>query len=137
MDSTRTRRVRWVYPPILAATTEARRRLIGQLRAWGIAGQGVESVVLVAHELVTNAVEHARTGLELMVSFDGADVVVEVHDQSPRDPRLQPFNPSAARGRGLQMVAALSTSWDCVRDACGKTIRAVILAGPGMMAVLA
>ena len=36
MDSTRTRRVRWAYPPILAATTEARRRLIGQLRAWGI-----------------------------------------------------------------------------------------------------
>ena len=137
MDSTRTRRMRWVYPPILAATTEARRRLSGQLRAWGIPDQGVEPVVLVAHELVTNAVEHARTGLELGVSFDGADVVVEVHDQSLLEPRLRPFNPSAARGRGLQMVAALSTSWDCVRDACGKTIRAVILAGPGMMAVLA
>jgi anti-sigma regulatory factor (Ser/Thr protein kinase) len=92
MDSTRTRRVRWAYPPILAATTEARRRLIGQLRAWGIPGQGAEPVVLVAHELVTNAVEHARTRLELTVSFDGADVVVEVHDRSPLEPRLQPFN---------------------------------------------
>ena len=137
MDSTRTRRVRWVYPPILAATTEARRRLIGQLRAWGIPDQGVEPVVLVAHELVTNAVEHARTPLQLAASFDGAEVVIEVHDQSPLEPRLQPFNPTAARGRGLQMVAALATRWNWVRQACGKTIPAVILTDPGMVAVLA
>jgi anti-sigma regulatory factor (Ser/Thr protein kinase) len=137
MNATQYRRVRWAFPPILAATTEARRRLAGQLRAWGIPGRGAEPVVLVAHELVTNAVEHARTPLELSVSFDGAQVVVEVHDQSPLEPRLQPFNPSATRGRGLQIVAALATSWNYVRHTCGKTIRAVILAGPGMVAVLA
>ena len=136
MNPAATRTVRWAFPPILAATTEARRRVTAQLRAWGIPGQGAEPIVLVAHELVTNAVEHARTPLELTVSFDGADVVVAVHDQSPLQPRLQPFNPAAARGRGLQLVAALATSWNCVRHACGKTIRAVILAGPGMVAVL-
>src|SRR5690348_4002959 len=137
MNSTTARTVRWAFPPILAATTDARRRVSGQLGVWGITGQGAEPVVLVAHELVTNAVEHARTPLELTVSFDGADVVVEVHDQSPLQPRLQPFNPAAARGRGLQLVAALASSWDCVRHACSKTIRAVILIGPVMVAVLA
>jgi len=137
MNATPTRRVSWAFPPILAATIDARRRGTGQLRAWGIPGRGAEPVVLVAHELVTNAVEHARTPLELTVSFDGADVVVEVHDQSPLQPRLQPFNPAAARGRGLQLVAALASSWDCVRHACSKTIRAVILIGPVMVAVLA
>jgi anti-sigma regulatory factor (Ser/Thr protein kinase) len=136
MNSTRTRRVRWAFPPLLAATTHARRRLTGQLRAWGIPTQDAEPVLLVAHELVTNAVEHARTPLHLAASFDGAEVVIEVHDQSPLEPRLQPFNPTAARGRGLQMVAALATRWNWVRQACGKTIRAVILTGPGMVAVL-
>jgi hypothetical protein len=34
------------------------------------------------------------------VSFDGADVVVEVHDQSPRQPRLQPFNPRSSAWPG-------------------------------------
>jgi two-component sensor histidine kinase len=137
MNSTTARTVHWAFPPILAATTQARRRVTSQLRAWGIPGQGAEPVVLVAHELVTNAVEHARTPLELTVSFDGADVVVEVHDQSPLQPRLQPFNPAAARRRGLQLVAALASSLNCVRHACGKPIRAVILAGAGMVAVLA
>ena len=137
MNSTTARTVRWPFRPILAATTEARRRVIGQLRAWGISTEDAEPVVLVAHELVTNAVEHARTPLELAVSFDGSDVVVEVHDQSPLQPHLQPFNPAAARGRGLQLVAVLASRWNCVRYACGKTIRAVILAGPGMVSVLA
>ena len=136
MNSTRTRRVRWAFPPLLAATTQARRRLTGQLRAWRIPAEDAEPVLLVAHELVTNAVEHARTPLELAASFDGAKVVVEVHDQSPLEPRLQPFNPSAARGRGLQMVAALATRWNWIQHACGKTIRAVILTGPSMVAAL-
>jgi hypothetical protein len=62
----------------------------------------------VAHELVANAVDHACTTLELPVSFDGVEIIVEVHDQSLLEPRLQPLNPAAARGRGLQMVDALT-----------------------------
>lgn len=53
---------------------------------------------------------NARTALELVVSFDGTAVVVEVHDQSVHEPRLHPFNLHAARGRGLQMVDALAKS---------------------------
>jgi two-component sensor histidine kinase len=64
MNSTRTRRVRWPFPPLLAATSQARQRLTGQLPVWGIPAQGAEPVLVVAHELVTNAVEHARTPLE-------------------------------------------------------------------------
>ena len=63
------------------------------------------------------------------MSFDGTAVVVEVHDQSMLEPRLQPFNPTAARGRGLQMVNALAKSWRSVRDAGGKTVQAVIVLG--------
>jgi hypothetical protein len=63
------------------------------------------------------------------VSFDGSAIVVEVHDQSILQPCLQPFNPTAARGRGLQLVNALAKSWRCIRDAGSKTVQAVIVLG--------
>ena len=129
MDLPGIRKVAWAFTPILATPTRARRRLADQLHRWGITGPESESVLLVANELVANAVDHARTDLELVVSFDGTAVVVEVHDQSILEPCLRPLNPTAARGRGLQMVNALAKSWRCVRDAGGKTVQAVIVLG--------
>jgi anti-sigma regulatory factor (Ser/Thr protein kinase) len=129
MDLPGIRKVRWAFTPILATPTRARRRLAEQLRLWGVTGPESESVLLVANELVANAVDHARTALELAVSFDGAAIVVEVHDESMLEPRFQPLNPTAARGRGLQMVDALAKSWRCVRHAGGKTFQAVIVIG--------
>lgn len=134
MDSTGTRRVRWTFDPVLTTPTRARRRLAEQLRAWGIGTPQCDPVLLVANELVANAVDHAHTALELAVSFDDTEVVVEVHDQSMLEPCLQPINTAAARGRGLQMVDALSKSWHCVRHASGKTVRAVII--PGLSCVV-
>jgi anti-sigma regulatory factor (Ser/Thr protein kinase) len=129
MDLPGIRKVGWAFKPIIATPTRARRLIAAQLHLWGITGPDSEPVLLVANELVANAVDHARTDLELAVSFDGTAVVVEVHDQSLLEPRLQPLNPTAARGRGLQMVNALAKSWRCVRDAGGKTVQAVIVLG--------
>lgn len=129
MDLPGTRKVRWAFMPILAAPTRARRRLADQLGLWGVTGPESDSVLLVANELVANAVDHARTAFDLAVSFDGTAVVVEVHDGSMLEPRLQPVNPTAARGRGLQMVDALARSWRCIRHASGKTVQAVIVVG--------
>jgi len=129
MDPVGIETVRWRSSPTSAAPTRARRRLAGQLETWGVSAADAELVLLVAYELCTNAVEHARTPLELAVSFDGQVVVIEVQDESILEPRLQPFNVKAARGRGLQMIAALAKSWDCVRQPDGKIIRAVIALG--------
>jgi two-component sensor histidine kinase len=119
----------WSYSPIPTAATHARRRLAAQLHTWSIGTTDAEPILLIAHELVTNAIEHARTDLELAVSFDGTSVVVEVHDQSTLQPQLQPLDLRAARGRGLQMVAAMAKSWNCTQHANGKTVRAVIIPG--------
>ncbi len=136
MDSAGTHEMRWAFAPVVAAPTHARRRLAQQLQVWGIIPPDSDPVLLVAHELVANAVEHARTALELAVSFDGTAVVVEVHDQSPLEPQLQPHNLTAVRGRGLQMVAALAKSWNYVQHAGGKTVRAVIIPGLWTIALL-
>lgn len=129
MDLPEIRKMGWAFTPILTTPTRARRRLAEQLRLWGIAESDSESVLLVANELVANAVDHAHTDFELAVSFDGTAVLVEVHDLSMLEPCLQPINPTAARGRGLQMVNALAKSWSCIREAGGKTVQAVIVLG--------
>ena len=129
MDSARHETVHWRSSPTPAAPTRARHQLARHLEKWAISAADTELVLLVAYELCTNAVEHARTPLELTVSFDGQMVVIEVRDESDLPPRLQPFNVKAARGRGLQMVAALARSWTCVQQTHGKTIRAVLVLG--------
>lgn len=136
MDSPGSHKIRWAFTPIATAPTIARRRLAKQLQAWGISAPDADPVLLVANELVANAVEHARTALELEVGFDGTAVVVEVHDESPLAPRLQPHDLRAERGRGLQMVAALAKSWSYVQHASGKTIRAVVIPGLWLAALL-
>jgi two-component sensor histidine kinase len=129
MDPTGTDTVHWAYPRSPDAAVAARRRLAAQLRTWRIDAADAEPVLLVAYELLTNAVEHARTPFEVTVSFDGTSVVVAVSDESPLLPDLQPLNLRATRGRGLQMVAALAKSWNCVPHGGGKTVRAVITPG--------
>lgn len=129
MNTTGTQWVRWAFPPQIAAATSARRRLAGQLDRWRIGPSHAESILLIAYELVANAVEHARTPCELAVGFDGSAVVVEVHDESTQPPRLQPDDPHAARGRGLQLIAALARTWSSVPSGAGKTVRAVIVPG--------
>jgi two-component sensor histidine kinase len=82
----------------------------------------VEDVVLVANELVTNAVLHAAGPVEVAAwcAPDGA-WRVEVADESPVVPSVQedvpPLQPS---GRGLRIVQALGTSWGVVRTGNGK-----------------
>jgi two-component sensor histidine kinase len=108
-------------------------------------------VALVLTELVTNAVEHARTPLTVTVGLlltsanagagdengsGGARALVlriEVTDGSTLPPRPHPLNPRAARGRGLQMVEALTTGWGHTLTATGKTVWAEL--APGTLSV--
>jgi phosphoserine phosphatase RsbU/P len=79
-------------------------------------------------ELVTNAIEHARTPLVLVVAFTGTTVRIEVSDGSEVAPQLQPFDSAAPRGRGLQFVDALARAWSWSTDENGKTVWAEMAA---------
>jgi two-component sensor histidine kinase len=71
-----------------------------------------DTVLLLASELVTNAVRHAATPFELTVSVNGRGVVVAVVDQDRRHPpRLCDPGPEDTHGRGLRIVEELSESW--------------------------
>jgi len=63
-------------------------------------------------ELVANVVDHARTQMTITIEHVTGLVLVAVTDGSNAPPRQQPHDIHAARGRGLQLVAALSRRWD-------------------------
>jgi anti-sigma regulatory factor (Ser/Thr protein kinase) len=88
------------------------------------------SAELVTSELVTNAVEHARTEIEVGVTRTGGGVRIEVCDADPHPPTLCQQLPGAvaARGRGLDLVANMAQRWGCHAGAGGKIVWALLTA---------
>jgi len=78
-------------------------------------------VVAVASELVTNAVVHGRGPVQLHLEVADADVLVRVDDTNPVIPSQRVPAEDEEFGRGLAIVAALSTTWWVDSGPAGKT----------------
>lgn len=120
---------RWTSEPPVHAVPGTRGRVAVVLAEWGITGEAVEPALLVITELLSNAIDHAAGPVSLSVELVDGSVHVEVRDDGPEPPRLQPFDPSRVRGRGLQLVDALSARWDWIDDPPGKVVRAEVPTG--------
>ncbi|HEX2806348.1 MAG TPA: SpoIIE family protein phosphatase [Kineosporiaceae bacterium] len=94
------------------------------LQSWGVPEPTREIAVLLANEVVANAVRHAHRTVRLDVTADHAQVRVEVFDDSHREPKLVETSPFATSGRGLSLVDALSSGWGVRTSAgdLGKTV---------------
>jgi serine phosphatase RsbU (regulator of sigma subunit) len=116
------RQLRRRYEPTPESCGRVRRDLQGFLTRWRVDDDAAESAVLVANELASNAVDHARTPYSLTATLTSHSLRLEVTDESQDEPQLRAFDPAADRGRGLQMVSSLSTGWSFHRHAAGKTV---------------
>ncbi|MET9503974.1 ATP-binding protein [Streptomyces sp. NPDC006622] len=109
----------------------ARQRVREALAGWGVTAQLADSVVLLANELVTNAVTHCRVSdaqVKVTLTLLGAEVVLEVSDPDrDRLPRLHHSGPDEERGRGLALVAALADAWGCRQEPYAKCVWARLL----------
>ena len=86
-----------------------------------------EDAALVATELVANVVDHAGTPCTLTVGMDGDELLIEVRDFYPcPPPQPQPVNLSSRRGRGLHVVAAVSSRWGVTPFPDGKSVWALL-----------
>jgi LuxR family transcriptional regulator, maltose regulon positive regulatory protein len=89
---------------------------------WGLRGLA-EPAALLASELVTNAVVHAGTELELLLELHGPRLEVAVHDQDPDLPTVLAAKDGTGRGFGLLVVDRVATNWGVRQDqAGGKTV---------------
>lgn len=103
----------------------------GRLGRWGHAPGVVDDVELVVSELVTNAVRHGRGPVALRVTGSGRDICVEV---TGRDPVLAAHRRAGVgdeSGRGLVIVAALSSGWGISADGLTVWSRIPVSAGSG------
>ncbi len=109
----------------LSAVTEsvpaARRFVRESLTTLDAAGACDDAVALVS-ELATNAVIHARTPYTIVVSRAGRAVRVAVRDQSPVIPRRRAYGVDATTGRGLRLVATMSSDWGIEAERGGKVV---------------
>jgi hypothetical protein len=83
----------------------------------------IPDAVIIASELVTNAIRHARLAgagpcggpaagcVGLAWQFEAGQLVCVVTDHSDRPPVLVLPGPDAESGHGLQIVQALSAAW--------------------------
>ncbi|MEW2408142.1 ATP-binding SpoIIE family protein phosphatase [Streptomyces griseoviridis] len=100
-----------------------------------LTGRLADDAVVVVSELVTNAVVHAGTDVELACRLepDTGALVIEVGDHHPsRAPRdTEPSYEAPEHGRGLRLVAALAESWGVTYRRGAKTVWARLVAeGP-------
>ncbi|HEX2039697.1 MAG TPA: ATP-binding protein [Acidimicrobiales bacterium] len=80
------------------------------LRRWGCHHM-VELTVLVANEVVTNAILHARSEVGLRVRLSEGYVRVEVTDRSHAEPVRRSTPDDATGGRGIALLDATATRW--------------------------
>ncbi|AXK35860.1 ATP-binding protein [Streptomyces armeniacus] len=83
------------------------------LESWHISAAGIDDAVLVAGELVTNALIHVGGDITLTLSTPGDNVLIEVQDAQPGQVHAPPPELCAESGRGLHIVAALATDHGC------------------------
>jgi anti-sigma regulatory factor (Ser/Thr protein kinase) len=109
-------------PPEPTSSRACRRFLVTTLEAWE-ADQFADEAVLLLSELVTNAVLHAGTEIEVSVRLEGELLRVEVRDGNPRLPTVRHYSVLSGTGRGLALVAETAKNWDAeALPAGGKTV---------------
>src|SRR5215217_4849019 len=115
-------RARLTLGPVLTAAAAGWQFVAEVCGQWGLQALA-EPAALVASELVTNAVVHAHTALELRVELRGSRLQVAVHDQDPDPVGLLAAKDGTDRGLGLAIVDQVAKAWGVRQEgAGGKTV---------------
>jgi hypothetical protein len=130
-------RARAYFPPGMNAPAAARGMVALACRRWGLDGLSAHAELVVS-ELVTNAVTHAGSELEVVIALEGGDLNLFVRDHGRDLPRLPASRVRAPAGRrlgglGLMLVENLVSAWGTTFRAHGKTVwaRLRLVAGAG------
>jgi PAS domain S-box-containing protein len=98
------------------------RRLVRQSLADAGRGDLVETAELLVSEVVTNALLHAGTPIDVALSVKENGLFVEVGDGSPHLPSRRSYAAAARTGRGLLMLEQMVNDWGVLPNPPGKTV---------------
>jgi anti-sigma regulatory factor (Ser/Thr protein kinase)/anti-anti-sigma regulatory factor len=96
---------------------------------WQVGAEQQQIAELVVNELVDNAVRHARSGAALTLERGPRGLRIAVRDTASSSVfvHLAPGStPNRRAGRGLELVARLTTAWGVEMHPVGKTVWAEI-----------
>lgn len=110
----------WSLPEDPIAACAARHHVRQQLTTWHLE-ELAGTTELLATELVTNVIRHARGPIQLRL-LRSQTLVCEVSDTSLTTPRIRRAAWTDEGGRGLQLIAALSDRWGTRYMTTGKCI---------------
>ncbi len=119
-----------VVPHDGVGARQARHWLAGELGT-AVPPALLADLVAVLAELVGNAVRHAdplpggviRVGWRLRPTPIGPRIFLRVTDGgAPVEPRIRAIDPDAPDGRGLHIVAGLSSRWGVDQDGLGQSV---------------
>jgi serine phosphatase RsbU (regulator of sigma subunit)/anti-sigma regulatory factor (Ser/Thr protein kinase) len=118
--------VRSRFPANPASVSDARRFVRDALRGWG-ATAATDDAVLLTSELVTNAVMHAGTPVEVVCQLADTAVQVDVVDGAPSralpdTDRTMVGDDARTNGRGLLLPSKLAATWGVTYAAETKTV---------------
>ncbi|MEE1929651.1 ATP-binding protein [Streptomyces sp. TRM 70351] len=123
MTESSTQGITWRVPRAPAAFAWAREVTRTVLTRWGCDAEGIDSVVLLVSELVTNAHRHGRTDADLRLRASRDGVRVAVDDEDPAPPvRRSPDLVSGTGGLGLHILERLSSRWGVEPHGGGKRV---------------
>ena len=115
-----------LVPHAATSVSLVRHRCVDELRARGVSPVTIDDTALVLSELVGNAVRHGQpldgTGVEVRWEITEQTVRIEVRDGGRGPLRSEARLPvrgsaDAEGGRGLAIVAMLTSSWGSAFDA--------------------
>lgn len=121
MDASSARSEQLSLPGDPKSSAAARRFLRRTLLAWHVEALEATASLLLS-ELITNAVLHAGTDIEVSITLGDGALGLEVADGSTRRPRLRRYDLDATTGRGLALVAAMSSAWGVTPTLDGKVV---------------
>ena len=108
--------------PAEASSVSEARRIMRELLSADARSDLLESAELVVSELVTNALVHAGTPIEVTVHLAESGIRVEVADGSPHFPQPRNYHETAGTGRGLRLLKQLVDRWGADSDGSGKIV---------------
>lgn len=113
------------FEPAPSGAHAARSFVSGTMLAWDCPHL-LDAAKVIVSELAGNALRYSTGRFTVTLEQRRGEIWIGVHDSAQQLPQRRRAAVSATGGRGLELVAALSSRWGTDPDETGKTVWAVL-----------